>query len=129
MSAFQLSRNRLAIYAQSVVNVLLALWLYDEYIHNVFMQQYLSNLWGTIGTIVSVGTLVAVILVVALVLYSKKIGISRPNSNVEPVKGVQATGEQSTLKTMDSCPFCDSQLRSLSNERFQCRKCKRYFKK
>ncbi len=129
MSSFQLSRGRLAIYAQSAVNVLLALWLYDEYVHNVFMQQYLSNLWGTIGTLVTVGALITALLAVGLVLYAKKIGISLSNSTVESVKGVQVSGEQTTLKTMDSCPFCDSQLRSLSNERFQCRKCKRYFKK
>lgn len=128
MSAFQLSRNRLAIYAQSAVNVVLALWLYDEYVHNVFMQQYLSNLWGTIGTLVTVGTLIAVIAAVGLVVYSKKIGISLSNSTVDAVKGVQSKGE-SALKTMDTCPVCDSQLRSLSNERFQCPKCKRYFKK
>ncbi|HZY93432.1 MAG TPA: hypothetical protein VFE98_01045 [Candidatus Bathyarchaeia archaeon] len=128
MSSFQLSKIRLAIYAQSAVNVLLALWLYDEYVHNVFMQQYLSNLWGSIGTFVAVGALVTAILVVGLVLYKRKIGISLSNST-EVIKGVQADGEQPTLKTMDTCPFCNSQLRSLSNERFQCRKCKRYFKK
>ncbi len=129
MLAFQLSKNRLAIYAQSVVNVLLALWLYDEYVHNVFMQQYLSNLWGSIGTLVAVGALVTAILAVGLILYTRKMGISLSNSAVEVMKGAQANGEQATLKTMDTCPFCNSQLRSLSNERFQCRKCKRYFKK
>jgi len=129
MSSFQLSRNRLAIYAQSAVNVLLALWLYDEYVHNVFMQQYLSSLWGTIGTVVTVGALIAAFIALGLVLYAKKIGISLSNSTVEFVRGIQVSGEQVALKAMDSCPFCDSQLRSLSNERFQCRKCKRYFKK
>src|SRR5712692_710989 len=124
MLAFQLSKNRLAIYAQSVVNVLLALWLYDEYVHNVFMQQYLSNLWGSIGTLVAVGALVTAILAVGLILYTRKMGISLSNSAVEVMKGAQANGEQATLKTMDTCPFCNSQLRSLSNERFQCRKCK-----
>ncbi len=129
MSAFQFSRNRLALYAQSAVNVLLALWLYNEYVHNVFMQQYLSNLWGTIGTLVTVGVLITAILAAGLILYTRKIGISLSSSTVETVKGLQANGEQATLKTIDTCPFCNSQLRSLSNERFQCRKCKRYFKK
>jgi hypothetical protein len=128
MSAFQLSRNKLALFAQTAVNFLLAVWLYDEYLHNVFMQQYLSNLWMSIGTLVTVGVLSAAILVAGLIFYTRRIGFSLSNSAVEAVKGVQVTSEQA-LKTMDTCPFCNSQLRSLSNERFQCRKCKRYFKK
>jgi hypothetical protein len=38
-------------------------------------------------------------------------------------------GSAEKLATLDTCPFCSIPLKNISENRFQCRKCRRYFKK
>jgi hypothetical protein len=120
---FQISRNRITIYAQSLVNILLAGWLYNEYLHNVFMRQYLSNLWTTSGTILLMTASLATVGIAALVLSIKR------STTMPSELDIQSPHVEMVLKPIDSCPVCDSPLRELSSSRVQCRKCKRFFKK
>jgi hypothetical protein len=54
------SRYGVLIIAQLVVNLSLALWLYNEYVHNPFMQDYLSTTWSAVWPVASIGGVVAV---------------------------------------------------------------------
>lgn len=126
LSIFQVTRNRLAIYTQAVANIALAAWLYNEYLHNIFMQQYLANLWGSLGLLIVAGVSVMAVAMAGIMMYSRKGGFSAYASTQE------STGQNlalSTLLPIDMCPICNSTLRTLSGNRLQCRKCKRYFKK
>jgi len=126
LSVFQLSRNRLAIYAQSIANILLIAWLYNEYVHNVFMQQYLSNMWAASGNMIAIIVLIATAGIAGLVFYARQLRVS---PSIDSEKSRQENSQTSMLTPIDACPVCNSSLRSLSASRVQCRKCKRYFKK
>src|SRR5438477_1002290 len=53
----QTSRKTLTIGIQSILNVFLATWLYNEYIHNRFMQDYLASTFSSVGIAVPIGLL------------------------------------------------------------------------
>ena len=121
------SRYGPLLLAQSVANLLLAVWLYLEYSHNPFMQAYVSNVWASTWPEIT-ATISVVILGVAIVAFyrmrrsnsfSGKLG-SKPM--LENLEGV------SNLAKLDVCPFCETPLRPISEGRLQCRKCRRYFK-
>src|SRR5947208_10005096 len=58
----QESRKTLTIGIQSVLNIFLATWLYNEYIHNRFMQDYLASALSSVGIAVAIVLLASVAL-------------------------------------------------------------------
>ena len=115
--------------AQSVLNIFLALWLYNEYVHNRFMQDYLVSTFSSMSFALPVGLLAfAAIAGGSLTAYSRRHQITR--GQIAPGLKTEAfAGSAEKLATLDTCPFCSLPLKNISENRFQCRKCRRYFKK
>ncbi|HEV2119620.1 MAG TPA: hypothetical protein VGS11_05900 [Candidatus Bathyarchaeia archaeon] len=124
-----MSRKALVIGAQSVLNIFLAGWLYNEYVHNRFMQDYLSSTFSPTSLALPVG-LVAVAAVAggSLTAYSRRHHISTGRISLG-LKTEMLAGTEEKLALLDTCPFCSVPLKNISENRFQCRKCRRYFKK
>lgn len=125
LSSKALTKYSLLIGAQLVVNVLLALWLYDEYLHNPYMQMYLSNVFSTIWLEVAIAAL-GVIVAGFFVLYIRRhigLNVDGPSHRMDA-----RVGTSENLTTIDACPFCDVPLKTISEGRLQCRNCRRYFK-
>ncbi len=123
LSSVSISRYTLLVGAQLVVNVTLALWLYNEYLHNPFMQTYMSSVWPVIWPEVTVAAGILVGVVGSLAAYNK--GHLRRLIKVTPRSIAQGAAN---LATIDVCPFCDMPLKTISEGRLQCRNCRRYFK-
>ncbi len=128
MPLIHASRNTVVIGVQSIANVLLAFWLYMEYLHNPFMQEYVSNVWSTIGPSVIVGISATIMGGASLAFYIRKHPLSF-TSESNPGEATDEVGNGGGLAPLDTCPFCNTPLKLLSEGRFQCRKCRRYFKK
>ena len=125
----QASRKTLTIGIQSILNVFLATWLYNEYIHNRFMQDYLASTFSSVGIAVPIGLLAsAAIAGGSFMAYSRRQQASIGNG-LRPLKVGVLEGSEGTLAVLDTCPFCSVPLKDISENRFQCRKCRRYFKK
>ena len=112
---------------QSVVNLLLAFWLYLEYTHNPFMQAYVSNVWASIWPEIAVGISAGIVAIVIFAFYRTRQSGSQSGSlgskpMLEDLEGAR------NLARLDSCPFCETPLKPISEGRLQCRKCRRYFK-
>jgi hypothetical protein len=121
----QASKSLALTSGQLIVNLFLASWLVSEYLHNQFMQQYLSNLWTTNSTIIS--TAIATVAVAVSGSYYaifRRMGLDQ--SDIATSDGPSSTN---TLTALDVCPVCNNALKELSPSRFQCRSCHRYFKK
>ncbi len=121
----QFSRSLALTSGQLVVNLFLASWLVSEYLHNPFMQQYLSNIWTSSATIISIGIVLAAIVVLgSYIAVFRRMAMERSDSasTVDPASSA-------SLKALDVCPVCNSVLKELSPNRFQCKSCHRYFKK
>jgi hypothetical protein len=116
------SRYGALIIAQLVVNVSLAVWLYNEYVHNPFMQDYLSNTWSAIWPVVTIVGLVAI--------GAGGFGAYRWRQDSVVTGKSSGVGMEvgANLTTLDICPFCDVPLKTISEGRLQCRNCRRYFK-
>jgi hypothetical protein len=123
------SRKALLIGAQSVLNIFLALWLYDEYVHNRFMQDYLASTLSSMSLALPVGLLAsAAIAGGSFTAYSRRHQVTM--GRVSPGLKIEAfAGSEEILPIVDTCPFCSVPLKNISENRFQCRKCRRYFKK
>jgi len=123
------SRKALVIGVQSALNIFLATWLYNEYVHNRFMQDYLASTFSSMSFALPVGLLAsAVIAGGSLTAYSRRHQITR--GQIAPGLKTEAfAGSAEKLATLDTCPFCSIPLKNISENRFQCRKCRRYFKK
>jgi hypothetical protein len=112
---------------QSAANLLLAVWLYLEYTHNPFMQAYVSNVWASIWPETTAGISIAILGAVIFALYKRRQSDSLARglgskSTLEDLEGA------SNLARLDVCPFCETPLKPISEDRLQCRKCRRYFK-
>jgi hypothetical protein len=128
-STIQISRKIATIGAQSVVNAILAVSLFNEYLHNKFMQDYLANTLSSASLILPVGLLVAIAVAGgAYTVYSRRSQDSMAQESVELAKK-ESPGSDRKLAVMDTCPFCNLPLKNISENRFQCRKCRKYFKK
>jgi hypothetical protein len=128
-STIQISRKIATIGAQSVLNVILAVSLLNEYLHNTFMQDYLANTFSSTNFILPVGLAAAVAVAGgSYSVYSRRSQNSMAQESVELTKG-KSSGSGNKLSVMDTCPFCNLPLKNISENRFQCRKCRRYFKK
>ncbi len=119
----------LVIGIQSVLNIFLAGWLYNEYVHNRFMQDYLATTFSSVGFALPIGLLAsAAIAGGSFTAYSRRHTIT--TGRVSPALRTEAfAGSEEGLAILDTCPFCSVPLKNISENRFQCRKCRRYFKK
>lgn len=117
-----LSKYTILAVAQLVVNIGLALWLYNEYTHNPFMQTYVSSTWSGIWPVVAVVVVVA-IGTASFLGYRWRQGESLTGKS--SAIGLEAGAY---LSTIDICPFCNVPLKTLAEGRLQCRSCRRYFK-
>ncbi len=127
LPSITLSKNTFVVAGQLILNVSLALWLYNEYLHNPFMQTYMSNAWAAIWPEVALGIGVVAGAGAILGLYRRgalPILVREP----APMGAVQPIGTSANLSTIDICPFCEVPLRTISEGRLQCRNCRRYFK-
>jgi len=124
-----MSRKTLTIGIQSILNIFLAAWLYNEYVHNRFMQDYLTNTFSSVSIAVPIGLLAsAAIAGGSFTAYSRRHQVSIGKGS-NPLKAAVLAGSDGTLAVLDTCPFCSLPLKNISENRFQCRKCRRYFKK
>ena len=125
----QISRKIAAIGAQSVVNVLLAVSLLNEYLHNRFMQDYLANTFPGYTFILPVGLIAAVAVAGgSYTVYSRRSqNMMSQEKNEIPTE--ESLGSAKKLPVTGMCPFCNVSLKIISENRFQCRKCHRYFRK
>jgi hypothetical protein len=124
-----MSKKALVIGAQSVLNIFLAGWLYDEYVHNRFMQDYLASTFSSVSFALPIGLLAsAAIAGGSFTAYSRRhhSAFGRPSLGL---KTEAFAGSEEKLATLDACPFCSVPLKNISENRLQCRKCRRYFKK
>jgi hypothetical protein len=129
VNMIQVSRKTLTIGIQSILNVFLAVLLYNEYVHNRFMQDYLANSFSSVSIAVPIGLLAsAAIAGGSFTAYSRRHQVSIGNGP-HPLKAEVLAGSEGTLAVLDTCPFCSVPLKNISENRFQCRKCRRYFKK
>jgi len=125
----QMSRKTLTIAIQSILNIFLAAWLYNEYVHNRFMQDYVASTFSSVGIAIPIGLLAsAAIAGGSFTAYSRRHQASIGNGS-HPLKANVLGGSEGTLAVLDTCPFCSVPLKNLSENRFQCKKCRRYFKK
>ena len=125
----QVSRKIAAIGAQSVVNVLLAVSLLNEYFHNRFMQDYLANTFPGYTFLLPVGLVAAVAVAGgSYTIYSRRSQTSMPEDASEVPKEETLVSKKK-LPVTGTCPFCNVSLKIISENRFQCRQCHRYFRK
>ena len=125
----QISRKIAAIGAQSVLNVLLTISLLNEYLHNRFMQDYLANALPSYTFILPVGLVAAVAVAGgSYTVYSRRSQTSMSQETSEVPKE-ESLGSAKKLPVTGMCPFCNVSLKIISENRFQCRKCHRYFRK
>ena len=112
---------------QSVANLLLAVWLYQEYTHNPFMQAYVSNAWASTWPEITatVSTLILAIVVFTFYKIRRSNSLSGSLGSRPMLENLEGA---SNLAKLDVCPFCETPLRPISEGRLQCRKCRRYFK-
>ncbi|OLD10355.1 MAG: hypothetical protein AUI93_07425 [Crenarchaeota archaeon 13_1_40CM_3_52_10] len=124
-----MSRKTLVIGTQSVLNILLASWLFNEYVHNRFMQDYIASTFSSAGLALPLGLLASAAIVGgSFTAYSRR----HQSATGRPSLGLKTealSGSEETLAILDTCPFCSLPLKTISENRFQCRKCRRYFKK
>jgi hypothetical protein len=127
LSSISLSKYTILAAAQLVVNVSLAVWLYDEYLHNPFMQAYLSSVWPSIwpAVVIVAGVAVGAIAVVATYRLGRLPGFAK---SADRTPMLQPVGTNNNLNAIDACPFCETPLKTISEGRLQCRNCRRYFK-
>jgi len=124
-----MSRKTLTIGIQSILNIFLAAWLFNEYVHNRFMQDYLASTFSSVGIAVPIGLLAsAAIAGGSFTAYSRRHQLSIGKGS-NPLKAEVLAGSEGSLAVLDTCPFCSVPLKNISENRFQCRKCRRYFKK
>jgi hypothetical protein len=129
VNLIQVSRKTFTIGIQSILNIFLAAWLYNEYVHNRFMQDYLANTFSSVGIAVPIGLLAsAAIAGGSFTAYSRRHQASIGNAS-HRLKAEVLAGSEGNLAVLDTCPFCSVPLKNISENRFQCRKCRRYFKK
>lgn len=126
LPSIELSKYTLLVAAQLVVNVCLAAWLYDEYLHNPFMQAYVSSAWSSIWPVAAVIIGIAVGATGAFIVYRRG-RLTTGVSEASQLSG-SSTGSLENLETINDCPFCNLPLKTISQGRLQCRNCRRFFK-
>jgi hypothetical protein len=130
ISSISLSKYTILVAAQLVINVSLAVWLYNEYLHNPFMQAYVSNVWSAIlpGVAVAAGVAAGAACVVGAFLVYNRRRLGMIPEDEDAAGEAASVASTSSLETLDVCPFCETPLKTISEGRLQCRSCRRYFK-
>src|SRR5207245_5919412 len=96
----QMSRKTLTIAVQSILNISLAAWLYNEYTHNRFMQDYLANTFSSVSIAVPIGLLVsAAIAGGSFTAYSRRHQVGIGNGS-HHLKAEVLAGSDSTLAAL-----------------------------
>jgi len=127
LSSISVSKYTFLVAAQLVLNVSLALWLYNEYLHNPFMQTYMSGLWSGIWPEAALTVGIAGGAAASLAAYRRG-HLNMILKDAGAIGMTKAAGTSARLSTIDVCPFCDNPLKTISEGRLQCRNCRRYFK-
>ncbi len=122
----QLNRSITLNAVQLAVNLLLASWLYMEYLNNRFMRQYLDTFWASNGLVVSAGLAGVAIVGGTFLFFSRRSGFGFLAS---PSAATSEPASVPRVTPLDMCPHCNVELKTVSENRFQCRQCKRFFKK
>src|SRR3989441_6299825 len=108
----QISRKTLTIGIQSILNVFLVAWLYNEYVHNRFMQDYLANTFSSVSIAVPIGLLAsAAIAGGSFTVYSRRHQVSIGNGS-HHLKAEMLAGTEATVSVLDTCPFCSVPLKN-----------------
>ena len=127
LPSISLTKYTVLFASQLIVNLSLALWLYNEYVHNPFMQIYMSDAWSAIwpGIALAIGVAAGSVAVFA----AHRRGVL-PMFVKEPsaIGAMKPVGTSANLSMLDICPFCELPLKTISEGRLQCRGCRRYFK-
>jgi len=136
METLQLSKSRLVMLTEAAVILFLGFWMLEEYANNVYLQDYVASFWA-VNWWVAPAAVAALVIVGGISYY---LGLGR-NGMDEAMPERKTAGEvrvalaqkelmtNSGVMVMDVCPFCNSSLRMVGEDRFHCRKCKRYFKR
>lgn len=127
LPSISLTKYTVLFASQLIVNLSLALWLYNEYLHNPFMQIYMSNAWSAIWPGIALAVGVAAGSGAVFAAHRRgvlPIFVKEP----APIGAIQPIGTSANLSTLDICPFCELPLKTISEGRLQCRSCRRYFK-
>ena len=124
-----MTMERVVILAETVVIAFLGFWISQEYMNNVYLRDYVAGFWA-INWWVAPATVAALVIVGVIAYY---MGVGTEEMEEEPDKRSKASIQREILTNsgmvvMDVCPFCNLPLRSVGEDRFQCRKCKRYYK-
>ena len=127
LPSVSVSKNTILAVAQLVLNVSLGVWLYNEYLHNRYMQEYMAGLWSTVWPEAALAFGIAVGAISTLSMYRRG-HLNMIIKTPAEMAGTQAMGASASLATIDMCPFCDTPLKTISEGRLQCRSCRRYFK-
>ena len=121
------SKYTFLVVAQLVLNVALGVWLYNEYLHNRYMQLYMAGLWSVVWPETALAFGIAVGAIGTISLYRRG-HLNMIIKTPAEMAGTQAMGTSASLAAIDMCPFCDTPLKTISEGRLQCRNCRRYFK-
>ena len=108
------------------VNALLGLWLYMEYLNNRFMRLYLDNFWGANGLVLTAGLVGGTTVIGTFLFFSRKSGFAFIGLHQA---AIASPDSPSNFVPLDMCPHCNVELKTVSENRFQCRQCRRYYKK
>jgi hypothetical protein len=127
LPSIPVSKYTVLVAAQLVLNVSLAVWLYNEYLHNPFMQMYMSGVWSGIWPEAALSIGIAAGAAATLTVYRRG-HLNMILKDAAAIGVAQPVGTSAHLATIDMCPFCDMPLKTISEGRLQCRNCRRYFK-
>src|SRR5206468_12596206 len=106
----QVSRKTLTMGIQSILNIFLTAWLYNDYITTTFMQDYLASAFSSVGIPVTIGLLAsAAIAGGSYMAYSRRQQANIGNG-LRPLKVRVLEGSEGTLAALDTCPFCSLPL-------------------
>ena len=93
------------------------------------MQDYLANTFPGYTFILPTGLLVAVAVAGgSYTVYSRRSQNMMSQEKSEMPKE-ESMGSAKIRPVTGTCPFCNISLKIISENRFQCRKCHRYFRK
>src|SRR2546428_13472403 len=107
----QISRKTLTIGIQSILNIFLAAWLYNEYVHNRFMQDYVASTFSSVSIAVPIGLLSSAAIVGgSFTAYSSRRQASMGYTS-HPLKAEELTGTEGDLSLLGACPCCSVPLK------------------
>jgi hypothetical protein len=89
----------------------------------------MASTFSTVSFAIPVGLLAfAAFVGGSFTVYSRRHHTSTGRATPD-LKTEMFAGSEEKLAILGTCPFCSVPLKNISENRFQCRKCRRYFKK